>query len=337
MSSAGIQNYLSNVFRQVYTYDTVAAVFTPKLELSNINTYSGNSVSVFTAAIGDSAGNVYVGSNAGNPYNIIQACSNVTAVGFGAGSNISNVSNSVYIGANAGAGSSGTGVTPVDAVIAIGVSSIGGGLSNISIGNGTGSVGTSNILIGHSFGSVTGSNQIRIGMSNNIALAGNSASNWIGIGGVLNPVDATNKLDVSGNARIQGNLSLNRTPGERTLDVNGNFRATDGVSNVLDFSNGVTTSSNGFASAQTATLVPVGSSTIAPLKKGIILVSAVDTLSSTNRAAYVLFAYSDSNATNLSSNISGATDIVVSGVNIQISNTGIQRLYTHSVTYFRMP
>jgi hypothetical protein len=227
MSTTGIQNYLSNVFRQVYTYDSTAALFTPKLELSNIDTYSGNSVSVATMAVGDAASNVYVGSNAGNPYNFIQNDRNVTAVGFGAAGGISNVSNSVYLGFRAGVGAA-----DANAIIAIGASAIGGGTSNISIGNGTGTVGSSNILIGHSIAPGVVSNQLRIGMSNNTVIAGNFASNWVGIGGVLNPVNSNTKLDVSGNTRIQGSLGVFMPPGDRTLDVNGSFRANNGLANL---------------------------------------------------------------------------------------------------------
>lgn len=333
MSSSGIQNYLSNVFRQVYVFDTTAAVFIPKLELSNIDMYSGNSVSVFTAAVGDAAYNVYVGSNAGNSFSTLQGCSNVTAVGYGAGSNISNVVNSTYMGFEAGANSS-----TANAVIAMGVSAIGGGTSNISIGNGTGSVGTSNILIGHSLNLIGESNQIRIGHGTKIPIAADLSANWVSLGGRTTPTDLTYAtIDISGSTRIQGNLGIFTTPGGRTLDVVGNFRAQDNANNVLDFDGGVTRSTGGFTSIQSNLGVDVGVGSIATLKKGIILVSAVDQASSTNRAAYTLFAFTASNATTLSSNINGATDISLSGVNIQISNTGSSRTYDYSVTYFPLP
>lgn len=333
MSSSGIQNYLSNVFRQVYVFDTTAAVFIPKLELSNIDMYSGNSVSVFTAAVGDAACNVYVGSNAGNSFSTLQGCSNVTAVGYSAGSNISNVVNSTYMGFAAGANSS-----TANAVIAMGVSAIGGGTSNISIGNGTGSVGTSNILIGHSLNLIGESYQVRIGHGTNIPIAADLSANWVGIGGRTTPSDLTYaKIDISGSTRIQGNVGIFTTPGGRTLDVVGNFRSTQDGSNVLDFNDGITRSTGGFTSIQSNLGVGVGVGSIATLKKGIILVSAVDQASSTNRAAYTLFAFTGSNATTLSSNINGATDISLSGVNIQISNTGSSRTYDYSVTYFPLP
>jgi carbonic anhydrase/acetyltransferase-like protein (isoleucine patch superfamily) len=118
-STTGSQNLLVNVFRPVYRYEIPtggsAAIFTPKLEISNIDTVTANSLTVFTASVGDSNGNVYVGSNAGNSYEFRKLCSNVTALGFGAGNNISNVSNSVYIGFNAGAGAA-----SATSVIAIG-------------------------------------------------------------------------------------------------------------------------------------------------------------------------------------------------------------------------
>ena len=61
-STTNIQNLLVNVFRPVYRYEippgSSNTIFVPKLELSNIDTYSGNSVSVFTAAIGDASNNV---------------------------------------------------------------------------------------------------------------------------------------------------------------------------------------------------------------------------------------------------------------------------------------
>jgi hypothetical protein len=332
MSTTGIQNYLSNVFRQVYTYDTTTALFTPRLELSNIDTYSGNAVSVFTAAVGDAACNVYVGSNAGNPYNFIQSDSNVTAVGFGAGEGISNVSNSVYLGFRAGAGAS-----SANAVIAIGASSIGGGLSNIFIGNGTGTVGSSNIFIGHGIAPVNVSNQIRIGVGSNTALAGDIGLQWVGLGGRLSPLDANTKFDVSGNTRINGALGILMPPGDRTLDVNGNFRVSDASSNVLDFSNGFTRSTGGFASIQGDISGIIGVTTIGAIRRGIIVVSAVDRASSANRAAYTYFAWTTSNLTAMSTAINGDTSMTSSGTNLQISNITSIKRYDYSITYFPLP
>lgn len=369
MSTTGIQNYLSNVFRQVYTYDTTTGLFTPKLELSNIDTYSGNAVSVGTAAVGDAASNVYVGSNAGNPYNFIQNDRNVTAVGFGAAGGISNVSNSVYLGFRAGVGQ-----TDANAIIAIGVSAIGGGTSNISIGNGTGTVGTSNILIGHSIVPGVVSNQIRIGMSNEIVIAGNIASKWVGIGGGRNPVDVNNKFDVSGNARIQGALGIFRPPGDRTLDVNGSLRANNGIGASIDvngtgviataggasmtLSNGlvsfidasggnlllssaVTRSSRGYSSLMDSAVVSTPLS-IFTAGAGIVMVSAFDTNTSVNRASGIFFIYNTGvsfSHTALAIHTNGETVVGISNANpptVVITTLGAPRTYRYSVTYFPM-
>lgn len=293
MNTTGIQNYLSNVFRPVYTFDTITSNFTPKLELSNIDTYSGNTVSVFTAAVGDANNNVYVGSNAGNAYNRLQACSNVTAIGYGAGSGISNVDNSVYLGYYAGTRTSNT-----TDVIAIGYEVKGGGNSNIFVGNVTGTTGNSNIFIGHSIDiSTSVSNQIRIGYANQIPIAADLARNWVGLGGVLSPINGSGTLDVSGSTRSTG----------------------------------------GYVSIQSNISAGVGSTTIGEVKKGIIHVSAIDQASSANRAAYTYFAWTTSNVTAMASTSNGATNITTSGSNLQISNTATTKTYDYSITYFPLP
>ena len=330
--TTGIQNYLSNVFRPIYRYDTTSNVFVPSLEATNIDTYSGNSVSVFTAAIGDANNNVYVGSNAGNAYNFLKGVSKVTALGYGAASNISNDSNSVYIGWFAGKDM----VDSMD-VVSIGRSSAGvGGSSNIFIGTDTGTVGDSNIFIGHYIRPGDISNQFRLGLSNKFPIAADLSLNWVGLGGILNPTLNAN-IDVSGSTRIQGNLSLNIQPGERTFDVNGNFRARDNGVNILDFSNGITSSSGGFQSVKGSVSAGVGVTTIGSLVKGIVQVSTVDAASSANRAAYVYFAYTPSNASILVSNIAGHTDLSLSTTNIQISNATSTKTYNYSITYFPLP
>ncbi len=334
MNTTGIQNYLSNVFRPIYTYDTTASNFTPKLELSNIDVYSGNSVSVFTAAVGDSNSNVYVGSNAGNPFNITRACSNVTALGFGAANNISNDSNSVYIGWYAGS----SGSNSAD-VISIGADSGGNGASNIFLGTSTGTVGQSNILIGHFIAPSNVSNQVRIGIRNQIPIAADLSKNWVGIGGILTPTDiAYANTDISGNMRIQGSLGLNIIPGGRTLDVNGNFRATDAANEVLDFTNGITRCSGGYASVQSNISFTGGVGTLGAIKKGIIHVSAVDQASSANRAAKIFFAWTTSNVTLMSDVSAGRTNITTSSTNIQVTDTsGSSQTYGYNITYFPLP
>jgi len=330
--TTGIQNYLSNVFRPIYRYDNTTNAFVPSLEATNIDTYSGNSVSVFTAAIGDANNNVYVGSNAGNAYNFLKSVSKVTALGYGAASNISNDCNSVYIGWFAGKDA----LNGKD-VISIGRSSAGGiGTSNIFVGTDTGTVGSSNILIGHYIRPGNISNQVRIGLSNSYPIAADLSLNWVGLGGILSPTTNAG-IDVSGSTRIQGNLSLNIQPGDRTLDVNGNFRARDTSLNTLDFSNGITYSTGGFQSTQGLISAGVGTTTIGTLKRGIVQVSTVDTASSANRAAYMYFAYTTSNASILASNIAGDTTLNLSTSNIQISNISTTKTYNYSITYFPMP
>lgn len=330
--TTGIQNYLSNVFRPIYRYDTTSNVFVPSLEATNIDTYSGNSVSVFTAAIGDVNNNVYVGSNAGNAYNFLKGVSKVTALGYGAASNISNDCNSVYIGWFAGKDV----VNSMD-VISIGRSSGGvGGTSNIFIGTDTGTVGNSNILVGHYIRPGNISNQVRIGLSNKFPITADLSLNWVGLGGILSPTTNAS-IDVSGSTRIQGNLSLNIQPGERTFDVNGNFRARDSSLNTLDFSNGFLTSSGGFQSTQGSISAGIGTTTIGTLLRGIVQVSTVDNASSANRAAYVYFAYTTSNASILASNIAGDTTLNLSTSNIQISNITSTKTYKYAITYFPMP
>ena len=339
-STTGVQNLLVNVFRPVYTYDPTTTLFTPKVELSNIDNYSGNTVSVFTAAVGDANNNVYVGSNAGNPYTTPKACRNTTAVGFGAGSNISNVSNATYVGYYAGAGA-----TSASNVVAIGANSIGDGVSNVYIGTNTGSTGSSNVYLGTSNTGMGSSNivigtGINVGTSSNVFrvgsnyLYGNLSTKWLGIG-TTSPYDANNKLDVSGNLYVFGQEGINMVP-IRTLDVNGNFRAADAFG-TLDFSNGVTSSSNGFASRTGTITVSGGATTIGPLKKGVVLISAVDNASSANRASRLLLAYTTSNVTDVGSNVAaGNTSLTISSSNIQITDA-TNATYTWSITYFPLP
>lgn len=335
MNTTGIQNYLSNVFRPIYTYDSTTFTFTPKLELSNIDTYSGNSVNVFTAAVGDSNNNVYVGRNAGNPFNFLQACRNVTALGVGAAASISNDTNCVYVGYYAGSGSSNC-----DDVISIGTNSGGNGDSNIFIGSSNGTAGNSNIFIGHSIAPVSASNQIRIGYSNQIPIAADLSLGWVGLGGPLSPVDPSNKLDISGNTRIQGQLGINILPGGRTLDVNGNFRATDASGNILDFqSNGFTQSTGGFGSSTGSTVVGDTSNvSIGTLKKGIVIVSVSSgTTNFDGRTSFVLDPTTPV-VSNLSSNKSATTTVNFTTNSINISNTtGGSLTYAWAITYFPMP
>lgn len=359
-STTGVQNYLSNVFRPVYTFDPTTSTFTPKLEISNIDIYSGNSISVSTIAVGDSNSNVYVGSNAGNAYNITKNDFNVTAVGYGAASNISNVSNSVYIGWYSGANN----VNSQD-VIAIGanLAGIGAGSSNIFLGTSTGSVGASNIFIGHYIAPGNVSNQIKIGYRNQIPIAADLSSNWVGLGGVQSPVFPGDNVDISGNTYVLGNVGINTVPGGNgTLDVNGNFNVDDGYgfmryrtdlsTSTITLSNftggsgflnvtGTTASTNGFYSTRGLVTVPSGGFDIilGPIKKGIITVSAVDQVSSANRAAVMYFAYTNASVTSMVTDITNGTAYInISNSNLKLNTTNVSpSTYDYSITYFPLP
>ena len=344
MNTTGIQNYLSNVFRPIYTYDTTSANFVPKLTMSNIYNYTGNTLSVFTAAVGDANSNVYVGSNAGNPYDITRNVFNVTALGYGAASNISNDSNSVYIGWYAGSGGADTANT-----ISIGTNSGGAGSNNIFLGTETNATGSSNVLIGHFVDTGSSSNQVRIGYRNQIPIAADLSKNWVGLGGVLTPSYPYNKLDVSGNAVFIGNVGINKdassssVAGNRTLDVNGNFRASDGASNVLDFSNGITRSFKGFNSDSSSVLVPFsGSTIIGALRKGLISLTASDGSGTYNSRIIYVDDLTGPTIGVLCSNVTGVSPPVFqyTTANIIISNTVVASgsvLYKWSVTYFPSP
>jgi hypothetical protein len=336
MNTTGIQNYLSNVFRPIYTYDTTTANFVPKLTMSNIDNYTGNTISVFTAAVGDANSNVYVGSNAGNPYNITRNVFNVTALGYGAASNISNDSNSVYVGWYAGSGGSNNTNT-----ISIGANSGGAGSNNIFIGTDNGSVGSSNILIGHFIDLSSSSNQVRIGYRNQIPIAADVSKNWVGLGGVLTPTYAFNSLDVSGNSKFVGNMGINRDPGNRTLDVNGNFRATDASSNILEFTNGLTRSSGGFYSdSSSITMSNTTSLVVGTLRRGVVMLSVLDLTDVNSFMSRMVYVRNPATPdTLIMSDVSSALSptLIFTTSNIVLCNTASgagTRDYSWSITYF---
>jgi len=342
MNTTGIQNYLSNVFRPIYTYDTTSSNFIPKLTMSNIYNYTGNTISVFTAAVGDVNSNVYVGSNAGNPYDITRNVFNVTALGYGAASNISNDSNSVYIGWYAGSGGADTANT-----ISIGTNSGGAGSNNIFIGTETNATGSSNVLIGHFIDLSAASNQVRIGYRNQFPIAADLSKNWVGLGGVLTPSYPYNKLDVSGNAVFIGNVGINKdassssVAGNRTLDVNGNFRVSDGASNVLDFSNGVTRSSGGFYSdSSSITMSNTTSLVVGRLRRGVVMLNVLDLTDLTSFMSRTVYVRNPATPdtlimTDVSSGLSPT--LIFTTSNIVLCNTASgagTRDYSWSITYF---
>lgn len=314
-STSNVQNLLVNVFRPVYTYDQTTQVFQPKLEMSNVDTYIGNSIYVLRAQVGDSASNVYVGINSGNDPTAsagVRACSNVTAVGYSSGAGISNVSNSVYLGFNAGAGSIGA-----DSVIAIGSSANGNGTSNIYLGSGTGGAGSNNIYIGHEIAPGTQSNSIRIAGY----LYGDSSNKWFGIG-TSTPAYDTNKFDVSGTAYIYGKMGIQMQP-SNSLNVNGETQST-----------------GGFFSTVGSALIAAGQNlVIGSLARGSMLVQTQDlTTPGSNfisRLIYVSDIAGATAPTQLSQGSNGYVTINYSTSNIRISNTdGADHVFDWSITTF---
>jgi hypothetical protein len=262
----------------------------------------------------------------------------VTALGYGAGSNISNDSNSVYIGWYAGSGGSNTANT-----ISIGGNSGGAGSNNIFIGSHSGATGNNNIVFGHFVDLGSNSNQVRIGYSNQIPFAADLSKNWVGIGGALTPSYIYNTLDVSGNAVFVGNVGINKEAGNRTLDVNGNFRVSDSATNILEFSNGITRSFKGFNSDSSSVLLPFSSTTIiGTLRKGIIALTVSDASGAYNSRMIYVDELTTPTVAVLSSNVGGTSPPVFqyTTANIIISNTVAAAgsvLYKWSITYFPSP
>ena len=316
-STTNIQNLLVNVFRPSYTFDITSNTFTPRLDLSNVNTYSGNSVYVIRADVGDKNSNVYVGIGAGTSNATIDISSsvNVTSVGYNAGNTFTGTSNSVFLGFSAG----GTGQTNIDNTIILGASSTvtTDTCNNIIIGYKSSVTGSSNTIIGNNILGGTVNNQLRIGNSNYTAVGGDFASNWVGIN-TPNPLDfpSGSHFDVSGIAFFKNKVGI-QTQATNSLDVNG-----------------ITLSTLGFTSLQNNSTIPVGLTTIGDVKIGEVHVSALDRTNSNNHAFYSIFAYTLSNYAYLTSYSNGTTNIVFTSSNIQLSNSGSSSMYDYSITYF---
>ena len=286
MSTANVQNLLSNVFHPTFVYDIGNQVYRTKLELLNIDTVSANMISTFFVSVGDVRSNVYVGLGAGNPYSNMVSSSNyyTTFLGAGAGFGSSNVSNSVFLGYNAGQGSVNSTNT-----IAIGSNADGDGSNNIYIGAGAGmagAAGTSNIFIGHG-NTLTGvtkrfllgplvdqpPSSLTNSLAANYLLGGDFASNRLGIN-LSNP---TYNLDVNGYARIGtnsvGGLGVNTNPLDFTFNVNGDMQVSDGYGRLR-----LTHDNNGSATAgySRMTLVGISNSDGSPPAVGIATLQVSD-------------------------------------------------------------
>ena len=345
-STSNVQNLLTNVFRPVFIYDTTNGVYQTKLELTNVDSVSANTVYGFTAAFGDASGNVYVGINSGNPYSSLAASSNTcnTFVGISAGASTSNVKNGVFLGYRAGFGTSNSSNS-----ISIGANTLNGGNSNIYIGCATGIVsGSNNIFLGPgiSNGGTSVSNRLMIGSGSNTAIVGDLSGNRIGINLSNLPTTTPNvTLDVNGFTRIgtnaNGGLGINMLPGNYALDVTGAQRIQDGVGTLI-FSNGIQSSTGGFRSVSgtTGSMASGGTSNIGLWKKGIMMVSAQDTSNSTNftsELAIVCLTGTTYTVTPMSSIDSNATITAATSNIVLTNNGGAGRLYTYSITYFPTP
>jgi hypothetical protein len=210
MSSSNSQNYLSNVFRQVYTYD--GSKFVPTLNMSNISKITADSLTVTTLSLGGTNDNLYFGDRAGS---LNSNSRDNVAIGVEAANNISNTSNSVFLGRSAGAG-----VDGADTMISIGMSAKGNGTSNIYIGKDTGAAAasSSNIFIGHSLDiSLAVSNTLIIGQDGDTLITGNFSDKWLGIG---TPTPTSGyKFDVSGDTNIKGALNVTGNLNAGSLSV----------------------------------------------------------------------------------------------------------------------
>jgi len=343
-STSNVQNLLTNVFRPTFVYDN--GVYQTKLELTNIDSVSANTVYGFTAAFGDASGNVYIGIGSGNPYSTLVASSNSsnTFIGINAGASTSNVKNGVFLGYRAGFGTSNSSNS-----ISIGANTLNGGNSNIYIGCATGiASGSNNIFLGSgiSNGGTAVSNQLMIGSGSNTAIVGDLSSNRVGINLSNLPATTPNvTLDVNGYTRIgtnaNGGLGINMLPGNYALDVTGAQRIQDGVG-TLTFSNGIQTSTGGFNSVTgiSAALLYTEPTNIGVWKKGLVMVSAQDTSNSTNftsQLAMVCLTGTTYTVTAMSSVNSNAT-ITASTSNIVLTNNvNDTRRYNYSITYFPRP
>lgn len=305
-STTNIQNLLVNVFRPIYEYDpnSTTQLFRTKLAISNVDTYIGNSISIFRADIGDSASNVYVGIGSGNDPTIdIKNCRFVTAVGYNSASNISNVSNSVYIGFDAGKNQANS---SSNVIIGANNTIVGNNVSsNIFIGCGTGSVGSNNILIGT--GLLPGNVNDTIRIAQNIT--GNILTKWVGIGGVIEPTYPTlNALDISGHTYSSGKIGIQMLP-SNSLNVNGETQSTGGF---FSLTGGVLLAGN-------------GSCNVAIMRQGTMLLQAQDPdTPSTNYFSRNIY-IRDETGVNAPVTIQGVSNGYVtftySGSNIVISNT----------------
>jgi len=356
-STSNVQNLLTNVFRPSFQYDTVNQLYSTKLEMANIDTITANSVSVFTAAVGDSNSNVYVGVGAGNTFSnaSTKVTSNNVAIGALAGTTINHASNSVFLGYNAGANA----VTSVSTV-SIGAGTKGDGSSNVYIGAGTGpvtGVGSNNIFIGAGVTTATApTSNLKIGS----AITADMSNRFFGLWNT----SPTHALDVNGDVVIStpafgGHLGINTDPGAYNFKVNGNFYASDGngalelinpgtSNSVLSFTNVMAggqasvRGSGGFFSVQgtTASIATNGTAIIGKWQKGGVDVYLKDSNGTANYLAQRFFCLNSTNnqviVVSTDQTTQRATiDVGSSSSNITMTNTATSNVtYNYTIIYF---
>ena len=223
-STTNTQGLLTNVFRPSSVYDTTSRSYTTKLKLVNLDNVTANVITGFSGSFGDASCNVYLGVNAGNSYSNANGSSNNVFVGINAGTFASNTTNAVLLGY-------GTGYTLANGSnsILIGANTIGGSSNNIFLGPNINQAGTvSNLLY------------IGSGRTNAPAITADLSSVYghVGIGTLPDTTSLSNLgLEVYGYAYIgknsTGGLGINKVPGGRTLDVNGDMAMSDGIFNML--------------------------------------------------------------------------------------------------------
>lgn len=245
-STRNSQNLLVNVFRPTYVFDGCG--FTAGVVATNLKTLDVNTVRAGTVAIGDTGNNVYIGNGSGVTYAASLSNSYNTALGVNAAAGLSNVQNSVFIGANAGIANSVSCNTTI-----IGANANAFGTQNIVIGNGTFVSGSNNIVIGTDV-SFSGSYKLQVG---NVFTA---------------DISSAASLVVSGVARFDNSVGVFRDPSYK-LDVSGTLRASD-ASGSLIFSGGQTYGTS-FITANGVAYMGAGLSTnIYPTHRGMYMISA---------------------------------------------------------------
>ena len=314
-STTNVQNLLVNVFRPTYSYNASTG-YAAKLVLSNVEMVAANVITGSNAYISDGANNVYVGTLAGNTYDLYDSkgSSNNVAVGYSAAASLSNTLTGVYLGYAAG----GSGMSNASNEVCVGAYSKGGGVSNVYVGASTGSVGSSNVFLGPGIAPATAvSNQLRIGKNHTTIFSGDLANGYAGV----NTEVPVRPLDVSGDAYFRDKVGVQVQFPSKTLEVNGQ-----------------TLSTGGFTSIQSNVSMPGGGwdSVIGPIKKGIILVSAIDPANSSNRASAMYFAYDTTNVYDMSV-YSNSSDFRTNTSNADLKldwNGSSNIVPNYSITYF---